>query len=62
MGESRAGFACVVLSDAEGRGVVDERRTEKADRVARYQADWQGDLATMLLVPQTVAATWRVIV
>ena len=28
-----------VLSDAEGRGIVDERRTETADRVARYQAD-----------------------
>ena len=27
-----------VLSDAEGRGIVDERRTEAADRVARYQA------------------------
>ena len=31
---------CVVLSDAEGRSVVDERRTETADRVARYQADY----------------------
>ena len=33
-------FACFVLSDAEGRGVVDERRAETADKVARYQADY----------------------
>ena len=29
------------LSDAEGRGRVDKRRTETADRVARYQADYE---------------------
>ena len=33
-------FGCFVLSDAEGRGIVGERRTDTADRVARYQADW----------------------
>ena len=32
-----------MLSDAEGRGIVDERRTETADRVARYQGDLQGE-------------------
>ena len=30
---------CFVLSDAEGRGIVVERKTETADRVVRYQAD-----------------------
>ena len=39
MGAWRDYFACFVLSDAEGRGIVDERRTETVDRVARYQAD-----------------------
>ena len=28
-----------VLSDAEGRGIVDECSMETADRVARHQAD-----------------------
>ena len=35
---------CLVLSDAEGLGRVDERRTETADRAARYQADYQRQL------------------
>ena len=29
-----------ILSDAEGRGIGDKRRTETANRVARYQADY----------------------
>ena len=50
------------MSDAEGRGIVDERRTGTADRVVRYQADYcnRKSLA-MLLEPQTAAATWRVL-
>ena len=33
--------SCLVLSDAEGPGIVDEHRTETAVTVARYQADGQ---------------------
>jgi len=44
VGGWRACFTCFVLSDAEGPGIVNQRWTEAADRVARYQADQQGEL------------------
>ena len=37
--DERACFVCFVLSDAEGPGIADERRTETASRAVRYQAD-----------------------
>ena len=45
-------------TSSPGWGVVDERRTETADRVARYQTSSEN--LAKLLVPQTAAATWRV--
>ena len=48
------------MSDAKGLGIVDERRAETAVWVARYWRTSRENLA-MLLVPQTAAATWRVL-
>ena len=42
MGGRRVCYACFVLSDDQGLGIVDERKTESAIRVARYKADEQG--------------------
>ena len=36
---TRACLACVKLPETEGRGIVDERRTEPAERAARSHAD-----------------------
>ena len=46
-----------------GLGVVDERGGGAAVWVARYQADWQREPIHVytILVPQTAAATWRVL-
>jgi len=45
-----------------GWGIVAERRTETAGRVARYKTDYcSRENLAMLPVPQTAAATWRVL-
>ena len=38
--DDEPGYACFALSDAKGLGTADERRTETAVWVARYQADY----------------------
>ena len=44
------------LSDARRRVIVDERTTEPAIGVARYQADYSRENLVMLLVPQSAGA------